>query len=193
MKNNDIITVVAIVGAGGSGKDSLLKEILRYNIFNFNKLTATTTRKKRKNEHEGVEYYFKDEIDNDEFLIYSQFEISDGSIVKYGYEKSIFKKEEMNIGIFDNVQLKKLKELDSQNKINLISVFLEVPPDIRLTRMIRRLGSTPTREEINEVCRRTIDDNKSYFSTDCDYTLDNVGNINVTTENFYKLITEQIL
>lgn len=193
MKNNDIITVVAIIGAGGSGKDSLLKEILRYNIFNFNKLTATTTRKKRKNEHEGVEYYFKDEIGNDEFLIYSQFEISDGSIVKYGYEKSIFKKEEMNIGIFDNIQLKKLKELDSQNKINLISIFLEVPPDIRLTRMVRRLGPTPTREEINEVCRRTIDDNKSYFSTDCDYTLDNVGNINVTTENFYKLITEQIL
>jgi guanylate kinase len=55
--------VVVIAGPAGSGKDSILKGVLKH-CSNTTKLVTTTTRRIRPGEQEGVDYYF---TSNDRF------------------------------------------------------------------------------------------------------------------------------
>lgn len=58
--------IILIVGASGSGKTTIGKELEKKG---FGQLVSFTTRKKRYNENEGVDYYFVNEDDiNDEDL-----------------------------------------------------------------------------------------------------------------------------
>jgi guanylate kinase len=61
MKNKKQIVVFA--GPSGSGKDSILSEIISKFPDKITKLTTATTRKKREGEKEGFSYYFLSEYD----------------------------------------------------------------------------------------------------------------------------------
>ena len=76
IKSNTKGSLVVISGPSGSGKDSICERLREYND-NFWVSISYTTRKPRKGEEEGVNYYFTDKetfekkIDNDEFLEYA--------------------------------------------------------------------------------------------------------------------------
>lgn len=82
--------IVIVSGPAGSGKDSLLAEVLK--LPHFTQVITTTSREKRVNEREGQEYYFlspevfSQKIKNGEFLEYSQNE--NGAF--YGVQKKHF-------------------------------------------------------------------------------------------------------
>lgn len=53
--------VFCIMGKSGSGKDTIFKEIIKDNSLNLKKIVGYTTRPKRVEENDGVEYNFIDD------------------------------------------------------------------------------------------------------------------------------------
>ena len=78
LKSNNKGSLIVISGPSGSGKDSICERLKEYNN-NFWVSISCTTRKPRKGEEQGVNYYFKskkefeDGIKNDEFLEYAKY------------------------------------------------------------------------------------------------------------------------
>ncbi len=52
--------IFCIMGKSGSGKDTILKEINKVEDLNLKTIVTYTTRPKRNNETDGVEYFFID-------------------------------------------------------------------------------------------------------------------------------------
>lgn len=78
IKSNTRGSLVVISGPSGSGKDSICERLREYND-NFLVSVSCTTRKPRKGEEEGINYYFidketfKKKIENEEFLEYALY------------------------------------------------------------------------------------------------------------------------
>lgn len=78
IKSNTRGSLVVISGPSGSGKDSICERLREYND-NFWVSVSCTTRKPRKGEEEGINYYFIDKetfekkIGNEEFLEYALY------------------------------------------------------------------------------------------------------------------------
>lgn len=78
IKSNTRGSLVVISGPSGSGKDSICERLREYND-NFWVSVSCTTRKPRKGEEEGINYYFIDKetfekkIENEEFLEYALY------------------------------------------------------------------------------------------------------------------------
>lgn len=148
--------VIAIYGEGGSGKDTILKEILKFEEFNFNKIVGTTTRPPREGERDGVEYYF---ISPEEFAK----ELVKGSLVEaatfrgwyYGTSISAFAKDKINIGIFND---KALDILLQDERFEIVPIYIKVSKKNRLIRMLNREENP----DINEIIRRYQADEKDF-------------------------------
>ncbi|BED92195.1 MAG: guanylate kinase [Candidatus Improbicoccus pseudotrichonymphae] len=70
MKDNSILIVVS--GPSGVGKDTVVKEMMKINS-NFYLSVSATTRKPRKNEIDGVNYYFFDKNKFDSLVLQNKF------------------------------------------------------------------------------------------------------------------------
>jgi guanylate kinase len=137
-----------ISAPSGSGKTSVLKEILRLNAGKLTFSVSATTRKKRHNETNGVEYYFlteqefKRKIDNGEFVewenIYGDY---------YGTLKS-----EIDRLLKGNKPI--LFELDVNGSIQLKKLYpaaeliFIVPPSIEVLEKRLKNRNTETPEEL---------------------------------------------
>ena len=93
--------VIAIAGKAGSGKDALLKGVLGQNP-NLHEIISCTTRPKRDNEEEGVNYYY---LTNQEFYE----KVDNGDMLEavcfndwwYGTPITSLSKDKPNIGVFN--------------------------------------------------------------------------------------------
>lgn len=126
---------VILVGPSGSGKDYLLRGLLKRNL---NYSSKFTTRPKRKFETDGLEYHF---ITNEEFLnlqsedkikTHQKFLIGD-NIWYYGVTKENFDKNQLFI--MTPCEIGQLTEEDLKK---CFVVYLDIPLDIRKKRLIRR-------------------------------------------------------
>ena len=163
--------VIALVGCTASGKDSILKEALRIDKQGFIiPVISTTSRPARENEINGKDYFFIDHnkademLKNDEFLEYRKYKVADGSIWIYGITKNQIdiESDKTYICIID---LQGLKQLESYLKDvgkgdKLVSLFVDVKAQIRLMRALQR-ESDLTDIQVNEICRRNLDDYKN--------------------------------
>ena len=121
--------LIVFSAPSGSGKTTILKSVLS-NYKNFVFSISATTRKKRKSEVDGVDYYFlnenefKKKIDNNEFVEWEKF---------YDYYYGTLKKT-----VDENLQngLTTIFEVDVFGAINIKKVYPEallifiVPPSI---------------------------------------------------------------
>ena len=70
--------VVILCAPSGSGKTTLAKHLLSIKKLNLKFSVSATTRKKRVNEEDGIDYHFisiesfKNKIDNDSFIEYEK-------------------------------------------------------------------------------------------------------------------------
>lgn len=137
--------LIVISAPSGTGKTSVIKEVLKRNSDKLIFSVSATTRKKRSNEINGVDYYFlseeefKKKIENNEFIEWEQIY---GDY--YGTPKS-----EIERAIKENKHI--LFELDVNGSLKLKKLFPEahlifiVPPSIEEleNRLKKRNTETP--------------------------------------------------
>lgn len=142
--------LIVISAPSGTGKTSVIKEILKRNPVKLLFSVSATTRKKRENEINGVDYYFlsedefKKKIENDEFIEWEQIY---GDY--YGTPKS-----EIERAIRANKHL--LFELDVNGSLKLKKLFPDahlifiVPPSIQELEIRLKKRNTETPESFQK-------------------------------------------
>lgn len=163
--------VIALIGCTASGKDSILKEALKIDRQGFIiPVISTTSRPARENEINGKDYFFIDHnkademLKNNEFIECREYIVADGSRWIYGITKNQIDitSDKTYVCIIDLQGLKQLenylKGIDKED--NLISIFIDAKAQIRLMRALQR-ESDLTDIQVNEICRRNLDDYKN--------------------------------
>lgn len=149
--------VIALFGESGAGKDTVLREIL-VNRPMVHKIIPYTTRPPRKNEIDGIDYYFIAEeefikkIEKKELAEYTYF-----NNWYYGTGVDDLQEDRINVGVF-NIQGIVSLMADSRCKV---TPFRIVAPDSdRLIRSIKRDSTA----DCSEICRRFLADKQDFYS-----------------------------
>ena len=155
--------IITLTGCSASGKDTLLNMIIWYNK-NILPIISTTTRPMRKGEKEGINYYFKKEIDLNNLIEYRKYQTINGTYF-YGIEKeeieNKLKQNDTLIVILDYRGLKAMREYCLKNNIKIESYYIQVPLKTRLYRSLKiEELEYPDDEHYLEICRRAIADNE---------------------------------
>jgi guanylate kinase len=151
-----------ITGKSGSGKDWLLRKVKESGL---KPSIKTTTRPKRKNEVDGVNYHFKtieefNQIESEKSFIVSQiFYNHKGEMWKYGITKEDF--DSNNAFIMTPGEISQIPEYLREN---CFIVYLDID---RQTRENRILG----RNDLNDSTRRRMDSDEVDFDKFTDYDL----------------------
>lgn len=158
--------VFCIMGKSSSGKDTVFKEIVNDNFLNLKKIVGYTTRPKRIEENNGVEYNF---INNDTL---KQFIEKDKVIElrKYDTVNGIWYYGTMDDGQIDlqNNSYIVISTLESYSSFknyfgedNVISLYIDVDDGVRLQRALKREMSE-NNPNYKELCRRFIADSEDF-------------------------------
>lgn len=147
--------IIALFGESGTGKDSIKKYLI--NNANMNGMISFTSRPKRDNEIDGVNYRF---ITKDKFLQLMQkkkiLEVSIFNHWYYGSSVEDLKRNVPNVGIFNIHGISSLLRLKN----------LEVlPVRIKVTNEKERIIRALNREKnpnCSEICRRFLADEEDF-------------------------------
>ena len=162
-----------ILGKSGSGKDTIVKELLEYNK-DIKVAISYTTRPMRKNETNGVEYnfitekQFMDKLSKGEFIETREYKVINESgqddIWHYGLAYDSFTLNEDYMVIVDPQGLKALKE--KLGDALIISFYIFAEEGIRLNRCTNR--ENITHEKLDEINRRFKADEKDFANDKID-------------------------
>lgn len=127
--------VIALYGASGSGKDTILKWIVSH-YPKIKPIVSCTTRPRREGEVEGVDYYY---ITEDQMAE----QIMDGQMLEathfrgwfYGTQVSALSEDTINIGVFNPAGLMALEE---NPDISLLKIYVDASDKTRLLRCLNR-------------------------------------------------------
>ena len=142
--------VIAIVGKAGSGKNTIVDQVVKTYPDKFNKIISCTTRPPRENEKDGVDYhfvskdYFFKKIYNKEVMEYTSF-----NNWQYGTMIDSYLDDKINIGIFNPEGVRTLLSIPEIN-LNLKVIYIKCSDKIRLIRQLNR----ELEPNIEEIIRR---------------------------------------
>ena len=161
-KNEKLI----ILGQSGSGKDFLMRNIVKKDLIGCLKMT---TRPQRKHEIQWVTYNFvadwtfKEKIENDEFLCYQTFNVTpedrEPETWYYGITKEEFERAQVFI-----MTPGEFKCIDPETRKNCFVVYLDIDRDIREDRILKRADK-------NDSVKRRLDADEEDFKDFGDYDL----------------------
>lgn len=143
------VKLIAICGQAGSGKDTILHLLRKYDI---NEIVSCTTRPIRQGEQDGVNYHY---LTNEEFAQ----KIMNGDMLEaqvfngwtYGTAKSSLNSDKWNVGVFNPEGIEDLLESHS---LDIRIFYIYAPDKLRVMRQLTREDDP----DVNEIVRR--------FSTD---------------------------
>ena len=139
--------IIAIMGEAGTGKDSLMQEILKLKP-EFHEIISCTTRPKRQGEVEGVNYYyytpeqFGDRVRHDEMLECTVF-----NDWFYGTSYDSVRSDCINIGVFNPTGVESLLARPDVD-VKVVRVVAEDK-----TRLLRQLNREKW-PDVREIVRR---------------------------------------
>ena len=148
--------IVALIGEAGSGKDTIMQEILRRCPKSFNEIISCTTRPMREGEAEGVNYFyltpeeFARKTHNGEMLETSGF-----NNWFYGTSYDGLKTNITNIGVFNPTGIYSLLKKDD---VNLIVYKIDCNSKTRLLRQLNRENNP----DVDEIIRRYSTDKNDF-------------------------------
>lgn len=159
--------MLVIVGESASGKSALQKMLVASDP-KYKKVVTYTTRPKRKNEKDGVDYHFvtvdkfKKLIDKDFFIESAKY-----SDWLYGTAKKDCIGDENNVAVLTPAGLRALKRAG----VDVTSVYLYVDRRSRLINILNR------GDNIDEAYRRNLSDVGQFdgIADEVDYVIDNTS------------------
>ncbi|MDZ5254895.1 guanylate kinase [Clostridium sp. LIBA-8841] len=158
--------IFCIMGKSGSGKDTILKEINKIEDLNLKTIVTYTTRPKRNNETDGVEYFFIDKKKLDSFD-------KEGKIIECRVYDTVHGKwyystiDDGQIDLENNnyiviVTLEAYSEFRKYfSDEKLIPLYINLDDGIRLERALKREREQKN-PNYNEMCRRFLADNEDF-------------------------------
>ena len=188
IKKEGVLLVIS--SPSGTGKTTICKKLLDYDK-NIHLSVSVTTRKKRKNEVEGKDYYFRSKKD---FLnLKSQNSFIENAFVfenYYGTLKSeVLEQLENGIDVLIDIDWQGTRQITQAMKGNLIKIFL-LPPSIdELKKRLSKRNSDSTKE-INFRMSKALKEIKHF--DEYDYVLVN-DNLDNTFQKIVKIIEAERL
>ena len=162
IKNEKLI----ILGPGGSGKDFLMRKLAEKGL---KPGLKTTTRPQRKFEDQGITYdfisenIFKDKLNNDEFLVFQEFNVTpegkDPETWYYGLTKEEFNNSQVFI-----MTPNEFSTIDKESRKGCFIVYLDIDRDVREKRISGR-------GDKNDSVKRRLDADEIDFQNFRDYDL----------------------
>ena len=157
-------TIIALMGKAGSGKDTIMRALLKQPAFkNAIPIISCTTRPKREGEQNGIDYYF---LTNEEFtnkvLSGDMLEATVFNNWCYGTSTENLSKDKINIGVFNPEGVGLLRE---NPNINLKLIYIEADDKDRLLRQLNREKNP----NVHEIVRRYLADEKDFVEDEIEY------------------------
>ena len=148
------IKVVALFGKAGSGKDTILKEVVANG--GFHEIVSCTTRPMREGEQDGVDYHF---ITSEKFTdLVLDNRMLEATVFRdwcYGTSLDELKYDQINIGVWNPEGLELLIEHPS---IDVLPIYIVADDKIRLLRQLMR----ETNPDCAEIVRRYGTDEQDF-------------------------------
>ena len=188
IKKEGVLLVIS--SPSGTGKTTICKKLLEYDK-NIHLSVSVTTRKKRKNEVEGIDYYFRSKKD---FLnLKSQNSFIENALVfenYYGTLKSeVLEKLENGIDVLIDIDWQGTRQITQAMKGNLIKIFL-LPPSIDELKKRLSKRNSDSIKEINFRMSKALKEIKHF--DEYDYVLVN-DNLENTFQKIVKIIETERL
>lgn len=173
-------TIIALMGKAGSGKDTIMRALLKQPAFKgAAPIISCTTRPKREKEQNGVDYHF---LTNEEFTN----KILSGDMLEatvfndwcYGTSLENLSKDKVNIGVFNPEGVGLLK---GNPNINLKLIYIEANDKDRLLRQLNREKNPDVHEIIRRYSADEMDfteEEIEYLEPDCFITNNDGGSVN---------------
>lgn len=150
------MTVVALMGKAGSGKDTLLHKLIETYPDRYHEIVSCTTRPPREGEVDGVNYYFLTIEEFTERLLNGDLlEATEFNNWHYGTLKSTLSEDKINIGVFNPEGVITLSEDPS---IDLIIWWIQAEDKTRLIRQLNREKNP----DVDEIIRRFKTDKEDF-------------------------------
>ena len=183
IKKEGVLLVIS--SPSGTGKTSICKKLLEYDK-NIHLSVSVTTRKKRKNEVEGIDYYFRSKKD---FLnLKSQNSFIENAFVfenYYGTLKSeVLEQLGNGIDVLIDIDWQGTRQITEAMKGNLIKIFL-LPPSIDELKKRLSKRNSDSIKEINFRMSKALKEIKHF--DEYDYVLVN-DNLDSTFQKILKII-----
>ncbi|MBP5453545.1 MAG: guanylate kinase [Lachnospiraceae bacterium] len=157
--------IVYIMGKSSTGKDTIFKELIRKNTFNFKTIVSYTTRPIREGEKDGQEYFFTDEAGFNKLK-------DEGKVIEDRCYNTIhgpwryFTVDDGQINDRDNYIT--IGTLESYVRIceyygdsRIIPVLVELDDGVRLQRALNR-EKKQDKPKYEEMCRRFLADSADF-------------------------------
>ena len=188
IKTEGVLLVIS--SPSGTGKTTICKKLLEYDK-NIHLSVSVTTRKKRKNEVEGIDYYFRTKKD---FLnLKSENSFIENALVfdnYYGTLKSeVLVKLENGIDVLIDIDWQGTRQITKAVKGNLIKIFL-LPPSINELKKRLSKRNSDSIKEINFRMSKALKEIKHY--DEYDYVLVN-NNLDDTFKQIVKILEAERL
>ena len=188
IKKEGVLLVIS--SPSGTGKTTICKKLLEHDK-NIHLSVSVTTRKKRKNEVEGIDYYFRSKKD---FLnLKSQNSFIENALVfenYYGTLKSeVLEQLENGIDVLIDIDWQGTRQITQAMKGNLIKIFL-LPPSIEELKKRLSKRNSDSIKEINFRMSKALKEIKHF--DEYDYVLVN-DNLENTFQKIVKIIETERL
>ena len=144
--------ILALIGEAGTGKDTLMREVLKQNP-SLNEIISCTTRPPREGEVEGKNYYFLSNEDFTQKLLNN--EMLEATVFNnwcYGTSLDSLDSTKVNIGVFNPAGIESLM---THSNIYVVVYYVRTSDKNRLIRQLSR----ETNPNIEEIIRRYQADN----------------------------------
>ena len=148
------VKILILFGESCAGKDYIQNWVVS-NLPNTHKMISCTTREKRSNEQEGVDYFF---LTNDQFAekVFNgeMLEASSYGGEFYGTSIDALDIDKINIGVMDIAGIEILMNSD----FDVLPVYVAAMPKTRIARAINRDSKTP----VSKICERFLEDEDKF-------------------------------
>lgn len=152
--------ILAIIGEAGTGKDTIMKGVLKKNP-NIHEIVSCTTRPPREKEKDGINYHF---LTNEEFtnkiLNNEMLEATVFNDWCYGTSYDSLDVNKVNIGVFNPAGIEALME---HKNIFIVCYYVRAADKQRLLRQLNREENPDVKEIIRRFSADNLDFSKLQF------------------------------